>query len=49
VIRRVAGNLLPSTRAELTVIAQAVKIEPIETDLIILIDRVAEIRRLTWF
>jgi hypothetical protein len=44
--RRVAGNL-SSTRAELAAIAQAVKISPIETDLLILIDSVAAIRRLT--
>jgi hypothetical protein len=48
VSRRVAGNL-SSTRAELAAIAQAVKIAPIETDLIILIDSAAAIRRLTWF
>ena len=46
--RRVAGNL-SSTRAELAAIAQAVKIAPIKTDLIILIDSAAAIRRLTWF
>jgi hypothetical protein len=48
VSRRVAGNL-SSTRAELAAIAQTVKIAPIETDLIILIDSAAAIRRLTWF
>ena len=48
VSRRVAGNL-SSTRAELAAIAQAVKIAPIETDLIILIDSAAAIRKLTWF
>jgi ribonuclease HI len=48
VSRRVAGNL-SSTRAELAAIAQAVKIAPIKTDLIILIDSAAAIRRLTWF
>ena len=48
VSRRVAGNL-SSTRAELAAIAQAVKIAPIETDLIILIDSAAAIMRLTWF
>jgi ribonuclease HI len=47
VSRRVAGNL-SSTRAELAAIAQAAKIA-IETDLIILIDSAAAIRRLTWF
>ena len=46
--RRVAGTL-SSTRAELAAIAQAVKIAPIETDLIILIDSAAAIMRLTWF
>ena len=46
--RRVADNL-SSTRAELAAIAQAVKIAPIETDLIILIDSAAAIRKLTWF
>ena len=42
VSRRVAGNL-SSTRAELAAIAQAVKIAPIETDLVILIDSAAAI------
>ena len=46
--RRVAGNL-SSTRAQLAAIAQAVKIAPIETDFIILIDSAAAIMRLTWF
>ena len=46
--RRVADSL-SSTRAELAAIAQAVKIAPIETDLIILIDSAAAIRRLMWF
>ena len=45
VSRRVAGNL-SSTRAELAAIAQAVKLAPIETDLVILIDSAAAIRRL---
>ena len=48
VSRRLAGNW-SSTRAELAAKAQAVKIPPIETDLIILIDSPAAIRRLTWF
>jgi putative heme degradation protein len=48
VIRRVAGNL-SSKRADLAAIAQAVKIAPIEMDLIILIDSAAAIRRLTCF
>jgi ribonuclease HI len=45
---RVAGNL-SSTRAELAAIAQAVKMAPIEKELVILIDSAAAIRRLTWY
>ena len=45
---RVAGNL-SSTRAELAAIAQAVKMAPMEKELVILIDSAAAIRRLTWY
>ena len=45
---RVAGNL-SSTRAELAAIAQAVKMSPMEKELVILIDSAAAIRRLTWY
>jgi hypothetical protein len=48
VCRRVAGNL-SSTRAELAAIAKVVKLAPIETDLVILINSAEAIRRLTWF
>jgi ribonuclease HI len=48
VSRRVAGNL-SSTRAELAAIAQAVKMAPIEKELVILIDSAAAIRRLTLY
>ena len=42
------GNL-SRTRAELAAIAQAVKLAPIETDLVILIESAAAITRLMWF
>ena len=45
---RVAGNL-SSTMAELAAIAQAVKMAPMEKELVILIDSAAAIRRLTWY
>jgi ribonuclease HI len=40
---------LSRTRAELAAIAQAVKLAPIETDLVILIESAAAITRLMWF
>ena len=45
---RVVGNL-SSTRAELAAIAQAVKMAPMDKELVILIDSAAAIRRLSWY